>query len=383
MNENPKHLRFKLSERLEHWVLVVSFTTLGITGMVQSFASSSLSQSIIDLLGGIENVRVLHRIAAFTLMLETVYHIGVIGYKVFVRRSRLHMLPNLGDVRAAFQSLRYNLKLSPTKPQQGRYTFDEKIEYWAVIWGTLVMGITGYMMWNPIATARILPGDVIPAAKAAHSGEALLAILAIIVWHLYHVHLRHLNLSMFTGFLSEEEMLDEHPLELADMKAGIAELPVDPTAMARRKRNFLFGYSFVAAIMVVGIYFFVGYEETAIRTVPPPEQLVVYSPLTPTPLPTPIPSKPPPATAPATWDDGFALMFQERCGACHGNLGELDLSSYQTTLAGGVSGPAIVRGDPESSLLVIRQSTGDHPGQLTGDELSLVREWIENGAPEN
>jgi cytochrome b subunit of formate dehydrogenase/mono/diheme cytochrome c family protein len=383
MNDNPNHLRFRISERLEHWVLVASFTTLGITGMVQSFASSGISQSFIGLLGGIESVRIIHRVAAFILMLESVYHVGVVGYKIIVRRSRLHMLPTMGDIRSAFQSLLYNLKLSTTKPQQGRYTFDEKIEYWAVIWGTLIMGITGFMMWNPIATTRLLPGDVIPAAKAAHSGEALLAILAVIVWHLYHVHLRHLNLSMFSGFLSEDEMLEEHPLELADLKAGIAELPIEPTAMARRRRFFLFGYAFVAAFMMIGIYFFVAYEESAIQTVPPPEQLVVYSPLTPTPIPTPIPSKPPPATAPATWDDGFALMFQERCGACHGGLGGLDLSTYQTTLEGGVSGPSVIAGDPETSLLVIRQSTGDHPGQLTGDELAQVREWIENGAPEN
>ncbi len=87
------------------------------------------------------------------------------------------------------------------------------------------MIITGFMMWNPIATARFLPGDFIPAAKAAHGGEALLAVLAIIVWHMYGVHIKHFNKSMFTGKISEEEMLDEHPLELADIKAGIANRP--------------------------------------------------------------------------------------------------------------------------------------------------------------
>ena len=63
-----------------------------------------------------------------------------------------------------------------------RFTFDEKFEYWAFVWGTLVMGLTGFMLWNPIVTAKILPGVAIPAALAAHSGEALLAVLAIAIW---------------------------------------------------------------------------------------------------------------------------------------------------------------------------------------------------------
>ena len=86
-------------------------------------------------------------------------------------------------------------------PQEARYTFGEKVEYWSVVWGTVIMAVTGFMMWNPISTLRFLPGEAIPAAKAAHGGEAVLAVLAIIIWHFYHVHIKTFNKSMFTGKL--------------------------------------------------------------------------------------------------------------------------------------------------------------------------------------
>ena len=385
MSETSKHLRFRLPERIEHWVLVASFFTLALTGLAQKYASVGLAKSLIALLGGIENVRRIHHLAAIVMMFEAIYHIGAVGYKIFVRRTRISMLPGLSDVRTAWQALLYNLGVSKTKSQQGRYTFEEKIEYWAVIWGTVVMGITGFMMWNPIATTRVLPGAVVPAAKAAHGGEALLAVLAIIVWHLYHVHIRHLNLSMFTGHLSEDEMLEDHPLELADLKAGIGERPIEPQILKRRRRIFFSTYAVVAAVMLVGIYFFIGYEETAITTLPPTEEVRVFVPLTPTPFPTALPTQTPAPERAASWQDGFADLFGEKCGMCHSSstaLGGLDLSDYQSTLAGGDSGPAIVPGDPDASLLLARQVTGDHPGQLNGDELALVRQWIEAGAPE-
>ncbi|NIS79022.1 MAG: hypothetical protein GTO14_02085 [Anaerolineales bacterium] len=380
-----KILRFTISDRIEHWLLVASFSTLAVSGLVQKFATAPISEWIIARLGGIESVRIIHRLAAAMMMLEAVYHIGIVAYKLFVRRSRPSMLPALDDVRKAIQSMLYNLGLGEIKPHQGRFTFEEKIEYWAVVWGTVLMAITGFMMWNPIATTRILPGEVIPAAKAAHGGEALLAVLAVIVWHLYHVHIRQFNKSMFSGFLSEEEMIEEHPLELADLKAGVAERPLDPIALARRKRIFMPVYGVIAVMMLIAIYAFTTFEETAIKTLPPPEQVVVYSPLTPTPLPTPLPSKPPAPDLPTTWE-GFLPLFTEKCGLCHGDpnsLGGLNLSDYQAALAGGDNGPAIVPGDPETSLLVFRQATGDHPGQLSGDELAAVRRWIEAGAPEN
>ncbi|MFN3414162.1 MAG: cytochrome b/b6 domain-containing protein, partial [Thermoanaerobaculum sp.] len=184
------------------------------------------------LLGGIEGVRVIHRVAAVVLMLEVVYHLGAVGYRLFVQRSRLNMLPTVDDVRAAIGTFLYNLGLRQTRPQQGRYTAEEKLEYWAFVWGTVIMVITGFMMWNPIATTRFLPGEAIPAAKAAHGNEALLAVLAVIIWHVYHVHLRRFNKSMFTGTLTEEEMLEEHPLELEEIRRGEMPKP-EPLTLAR------------------------------------------------------------------------------------------------------------------------------------------------------
>lgn len=384
MTKETRYLRFTVSDRIEHWVQMLSFTLLGFTGLIQKFSGAEISISLIALLGGIETVRVIHRIASIGLMLGTIYHLGSAGYKYYVKRSRITMLPTIKDVTNAWGIFLYNLRMRKNKPQQGRYTFDEKFEYWAFVWGTLIMGLTGFMLWNPITTAKILPGIFIPAAKAAHSQEALLAVLAIIIWHFYNVHIKHLNKSMFTGYLTEHEMLEEHPIELADIKAGIAEIPQDPKDIARRKRLFFPIYSVAAAAMLVGVYFFVTGEETALTTVPPAEDVVVFAPLTPTPLPTPLPSPTPAPIAGNTWNVGVATLMEAKCISCHGPaaMGELDLSSYEAALAGGVSGAAIIPGDPDNSLIVSRQVEGDHPGQFSQEEIDFIAEWISAGALE-
>jgi hypothetical protein len=271
-------------------------------------------------------------------------------------------------------------------PQQGRFTFEEKIEYWAVVWGTIVMAITGFMLWNPIATTQILPGQFIPAAKVVHGLEALLAVLSILIWHFYQVFIRHFNRSMYIGKMTEDEMLHEHPVELADIKAGIAKRPVTTEGVTKRRRVYLPVYTVIAAVMLVGVYFFVAYEQTAIATIPPVEEIEVFVPLTPTPLPTAPPSPTPPPVTALTWDGGIGALLESKCVACHNpssKLGGLDLSDYQKALLGGNSGPAVIQGDPESSTILIIQSAGDHPGQFTDEELNQVSEWIASGAPEN
>jgi formate dehydrogenase gamma subunit len=380
METARKYLRFPLAYRVEHWVLVLSFTVLALTGLVQKYAQSGISIWIIGLLGGIEAVRIIHRIAATVLMIEIVYHVGSLCYQLWVKRSRADMMLSRRDFRVGWQLIKYNLGLRKERPKQGRYTFEEKVEYFSLAWGTLLMVVTGFMLWNPIATTNLLPGEFIPAAKAAHGNEALLALLAIIVWHFYHVHVRSFNKSMFTGYLSEEEMEEEHPLELERIKAELDDQP-DSEGIRQRRRIFVPVYSVVAALMLIGIYVFVTFEETAIETVTPPDrQLAAFSPWAPPATPTP----PSLVAELESWEEGVGTLFQSKCGFCHGGsnpLARLDLTDYDKALLSGSTLPAILPGDADGSGVVVRQQQGDHPVLFTTQELNGIITWINDGAP--
>ncbi len=306
MNENnPKYMRFSPARRVEHLVMLLSFTTLGLTGLPQKYPLAGASVFFVNLLGGIENLRAIHHIAAIVLMFGTAYHIIVAGYKVFVLRTRMSMLPSLQDVKDGWQALLYNIGRAKQFPQMGRYTFEEKMEYWAFVWGTIIMGLTGFLMWNPITSTKFLPGEWIPAARAAHGGEAVLAVLAIIIWHMYGVHIKRFNKSMWTGKMPEEVMLHEHPLELADIKAGVVQQSIPPSELRKRQMVYYPVAGVLTVVMLAGIFGFISTEETALTTVLPPEnQPEVFVPQTPTPrptlapTPTPLPSPTPlPVTA--------------------------------------------------------------------------------------
>jgi cytochrome b subunit of formate dehydrogenase len=357
---------------------------LGFTGLPQKFSTAGWAQALVHFFGGIETTRLIHHICAIILMFLAIYHILDIGYKIFVRRTRLSMLPGIQDIKDAFQSFFYNIGLSKKRPQMGRYTFEEKAEYWALIWGTVIMGITGFMMWNPIITARFLPGEIIPASKAAHGGEALLAVMAIIVWHMYGVHLKRFNKAMFTGKQSEEEMLHEHPLELADIKAGIAQRPVEAKTLRKRRLIYYPVAAVLAGAMLLGVYGFIATEKTAITTIlPDSNPLPIYVPQTPTPIPTT--SAPVIPEGMLTWDGSIATLTQSKCGTCHSasvSMKGLSFASYADALRGGSDGPVIIPGDGNNSKLIQVQSAGGHPGQLTTEEISLIKNWIDSGALE-
>ncbi len=231
--------RFTLSQRIEHLVMLLSFTILGITGLVQKFAGAPIAEFSIRVMGGIENVRIIHHIAAIVLLVLSAYHIIAVLHRVFVKRRAMTMLPGLRDATDALDVVRYNLGLTHEHPKLPRYNFGEKFEYWAVVWGTAVMAITGFMLWNPVLTTNILPGSFIPAAKAAHGGEAILAILAILVWHVYNVHVKMFNRSIFNGKMPRNQMKAEHAEELAQIDAGISRPLPDEAALRKRERIFL------------------------------------------------------------------------------------------------------------------------------------------------
>ncbi len=374
--------RFSLTQRIEHIIMLTSFTVLAVTGLPQKYPLNGISQWIVWLFGGIENLRSIHHIAAIALVLVSVYHVLMLGYDLYVKRVRMSMLPGFQDAKDALQAFLYNIGFAKQRPQMGRFGFEEKAEYWALIWGTVVMAITGFFMWNPIATTQFLPGEVIPAAKAAHGAEAVLAVLAILVWHFYGVHVKFFNKAMWTGKLSEEEMLHEHPLELADIKAGVAQRPVDSAQLKKRRAIYYPVAAVLALLLLFGIYAFATMENTAIETIPKRSGDAVFVPQTPTPrvVATPTPSAP----GPLTYDAFAGPLFQQKCATCHGKSAAagLNLTTYADALKGGAKGPVIIPGDQNGSKLVVVQKAGGHPGQFSDDELAQIIAWIASGALE-
>lgn len=262
--------RFTLSQRIEHIILVVAFTGLALTGLPQKFALQPWAETMIAFMGGIERVRIIHRVMAAVLMLETIYHGGVVTYKLYVLRQPPYMLPSFQDVRDMIYIIAYNLGLRDERPKMGRFNFEEKMEYWAVVWGLAIMGVTGFMMWNPITTTHLLPGQVVPAAKSAHGNEALLAVLAIIIWHMYNEHISHFNTSIFTGKIDRETMEKKHALELEVIESGRVPPPPPPEVYRKRMRVFVPFAVVMTILLLAGVVWFITFEQTAIATIPPP-----------------------------------------------------------------------------------------------------------------
>ena len=401
MSAQPTYTRFNIAQRIEHLLLVLSFTILGITGLIQKFIGVDISLWLIQVMGGISSVRIIHRVAAVVFLVETVYHLVILGYKVFVQKAEMSMLPGVKDARDGIQALGYNLGLSKSRPKMGRYTFDEKLEYWAMIWGGVVMALTGFMLWNPIITSKALPGVIIPAAKTAHGAEAVLAVLAILIWHVYHVHIKMFNKSMIDGTMTQNQMEEEHPLELETIHLA-EEKYLEPKALRTRKMIFFPLAAVLSIAMLIGVYYFVTAETTSITTLPPAERAPIISTIAPTALPTKVPTQVPtaaptaepvPTTAaptevvvpvqPAiTWADQIGPMFQAKCAMCHGTSGGLSVADYESTLKGGNGGAGIIPGDLNGSLIYTNQLAGGHSGQFSPEEIALLQQWIDSSATE-
>lgn len=260
--------RFGVSPRIEHVILLVTFTGLALTGLPQKYAQQPWAEAMIAFLGGIKTVRIIHRVMATSLMAEAIYHGGVITYKLFVLREPPYLLPLPRDLTELIQVMAYNFGLRKEHPRMARFNFEEKLEYWAVIWGMFIMIATGFMLWNPIATTRFLPGEAIPAAKTAHGNEALLAVLAIITWHMYNV-LTHGNFSIFTGKIKRRIMEEKHAEELEAIERGDVPQPPPPDVYRRRLLIFIPVAIVIAGVLLAGLVWFVTFEQTAITTLPP------------------------------------------------------------------------------------------------------------------
>ncbi|MFA7290321.1 MAG: cytochrome b/b6 domain-containing protein, partial [Melioribacteraceae bacterium] len=179
--------RFTKNEVIQHIFLFTSFIVLVITGFALKYSHSWWSNLLLEMGMTEANRQLTHRIAAVIMMTLGLYHIF---YLIFTARGRdilKGLVPTWSDVIEARDSILYYLNIKSEKPKYDKNDYTEKAEYWALIWGTLVMGVTGLFLWFPTLVNSWAPIWFIKVSEMIHFYEAILASLAILVWHWFFV----------------------------------------------------------------------------------------------------------------------------------------------------------------------------------------------------
>ncbi len=220
----PGRLRDTLSgvrmlpfERLQHAVMAASFIVLVWTGFALKYPDQWWAKPLLMLEGKTSLRSIVHRIAAGVFMAVSITHAVSLIVSRKLRDHWKHMLPNMNDPREALSNFAYNLGLGDQKPARSAHSYVEKAEYWAVIWGAVVMVATGLVLWANNLALRFLPKLWLDVATSVHFYEAILATLAIVVWHFYSVifdpDVYPLNTAFLTGYAKKEEQQEQHPKE--------------------------------------------------------------------------------------------------------------------------------------------------------------------------
>lgn len=211
--------RFSAARIVEHALVIVTVGILVLTGLSQKFHTLGVSQWAILKLGGIDNVRMLHRFTGVVFLVQMFLHMAVATFGVASKRWRPSMMITKKDFSDAVHNIKYYAGLELRPAPCDRYDYKQKFMYWSILTGGLLMIATGLVLWFPILSARYLTGEVIPVAKALHTNEALLLFLLLAVWHIYDSifspDVFPLDTSIFTGYISKKRMVREHPIELA------------------------------------------------------------------------------------------------------------------------------------------------------------------------
>jgi formate dehydrogenase gamma subunit len=213
-------LRMSVLERIQHALLALSFITLVYTGFALKFPESWPFAWLAALEKGSAWRALIHRGAAVAMIAACVLHLFYLPTRRG-RRFLIDMLPRVSDIREATQNIGYLLGLRAEPPRYDRFSYIEKAEYWALVWGSVIMTATGFALWFETDALKLLPLLVLDVATLIHYYEAWLAALAILVWHFYFVifnpDVYPMNWTWLTGKISEEMLRHEHPREYEQM----------------------------------------------------------------------------------------------------------------------------------------------------------------------
>jgi len=256
--------RFSSLDVRMHLVIIVTFLLLAMTGLPLKFHAAGWARQMVELIGGVDNARSIHRLAAIGTFGYALFHLGHLFVRRVLRAERglfwgwNSMVPQPRDVADLFANLRYFLYLGQ-KPAGDRWTYFEKFDYLAVFWGVMIIGASGLMLWLPTWFTSFLPGWTLNAAYVIHSDEALLATGFIFVFHFFHTHLKPesfpMDVAIFTGKVPLARFRTERPLEYQRI-VGNNELDrylVDAPTSAERRRAYYWGSAFLTAGILMAV----------------------------------------------------------------------------------------------------------------------------------
>jgi cytochrome b subunit of formate dehydrogenase len=229
--------RFQPFEVYQHMLLFLSFATLVVTGFALKFPEAGWVQILLKI-GLDEGLRsLLHRIAAVVMVIISVVQLFYFLFSKKGRRDMLALVPKIEDFTHFAQNMGYHLGFSKKHPQYGRYDYTEKAEYLALIWGILVMGVTGFILWFPEFFFKFLPSWLFETAEVIHYYEAWLATLAILVWHwffvIFHPEKYPMNTTWTDGKITIDELKEHHPAEYEEYMNT-----KDPSAASQHGANY-------------------------------------------------------------------------------------------------------------------------------------------------
>jgi cytochrome b subunit of formate dehydrogenase len=219
--QNPSMVRMTENQRWQHLVLLLSFIVLVITGFALKYPNSWFA----EVLGMGERLRsITHRVAGVILIGAGIYHMFYLAMAREGRRLLVDIAPRPRDAFDAFGTMRYYLGMSGKKPGFGRFNYAEKAEYWALVWGTALMAVTGIMLWAKVWVGNLLARWWVDVATTVHFYEAILATLAIVVWHFYQVFfdpdVYPMNWAWWDGKMPVEHYREEHGLDTEGLNAA-------------------------------------------------------------------------------------------------------------------------------------------------------------------
>jgi cytochrome b subunit of formate dehydrogenase len=225
-DRRPQIQRMYPNEVWQHMLLTVTFVALVLSGFALRYDQGLIAKWFFGWEGGFAVRRLAHRISATLFCITVVWH-TVYLFTPRGRRLLRDMWPNRSDFGFFWQQILHNLGRAKRPICTGRFTYVEKAEYWALVWGAVVMIITGWMLWFDNWLSSFLPKGVLDVALTIHFWEAWLATLAILVWHLYSVmfspEVYPMNPSWLTGHMPEDMYRASHPGHLEQARKETEE----------------------------------------------------------------------------------------------------------------------------------------------------------------